>query len=58
MRFHPQVINAYKNASAALKAVFAETGLSEDNVANTMDDLEDVSHFIAVICKFFRLSFH
>ncbi|CAB3366451.1 Hypothetical predicted protein [Cloeon dipterum] len=36
-----QVIGAYKHASASLKAVYKETGLSEDNVANAMDDVEE-----------------
>ncbi|XP_059477809.1 charged multivesicular body protein 7 [Neocloeon triangulifer] len=38
---HAQVIGAYKNASAALKAVYKDTGLNEDNVANAMDDVEE-----------------
>lgn len=37
-----QVLNAYKQASAALKSTLAETGLSEDAVSSTMDDVEEV----------------
>jgi hypothetical protein len=37
-----QVLSAYKQASAALKSTLAETGLSEDAVSSTMDDVEEV----------------
>lgn len=39
-----QVFQSYKYGLDALKAVFKETGLTEDTVADTMLDLEEVSY--------------
>lgn len=39
-----KVLESYKSGLNALKTVFTDTGLTEDGVADTMIDLEEVGY--------------